>query len=87
MDGFYTWLIILSLLALYSVLLIIIYRHFFVENKDPDAVLHFMESPKTLKGNFVLLLPIEEVRKKEQIIVEIQNSFVEEDDSQELQSI
>ena len=86
MEGFFEFLIIFVLVVIYSILLLAIYKHFFIDAKDPDAILHFCENKDSVKGNFVLLLPIHEVRKKKTIIVEIQNS-IQEEDSQELQSI
>ena len=86
MEGFFYWLIIFGLIVLYSALLLIIYTHFWVNNKETDAILSFNESMAKIKGNFVLLLPIDEVRKRDHIRVEIQNN-VEEDDSQEKQPV
>lgn len=77
MDGFFLYLALLFAVILYTALIIIIYKHFVVDAKDPDAILHFFEKKDSVVGNFLLLLPIDEVRKKEHIIVEIQNSVQE----------
>ena len=78
MEGFFSYLIILGIVAVYSVVLIIIYKHFFVDAKEPDAILYFVEEQDKVKGDFVVLLPIDEMRKRDYIKVEIQNAFLEE---------
>lgn len=73
MDGFFTYLIILGVAALYSVLLIVVYKHFFIDSKEPDAILFFEEIDDKVKANFMVLLPIDDMRKREHIRVEIRN--------------
>ena len=87
MEGFYYWLAIFIVLFLYSVLLIHITQKYIVPVKGADAILSFNEDQKQIKANFVLLLPIDEVRSKDYIFVEIQNNVVEEDNSQEKQDV
>lgn len=76
MEGFFYWLILFAIVVLYTVVVIFIDRKI-LSIKDPDAILHFCEKSKSVVGNFVLLLPIDEVRKKSTITVEIQNSVQE----------
>ena len=76
MEGFFLYLLIFGMILIYTVLAFAVYKHFILDH-NPDAILHFCETKDSVTGNFVLLLPIDEVRKKKTIIVEIQNSVLE----------
>lgn len=82
MDRFFTYLLILTIVAIYSVLLLVVYQHFFVDLKNPDAILSFEESDDKIKANFIMLLPPEEIIKKAEkhppmIMVEVRNKNIQ----------
>lgn len=76
MEGFLYWLVLFAIIIAYTALIIFMDRKL-LAMKDPDAILHFCDKKESVTGNFVLLLPIDEVRKKSTITVEIQNSVQE----------
>lgn len=76
MEGFFYWLILLVIVVAYTFLIIFMDRKL-LSMKDPDAVLSFTENKDKVTGNFLLLLPIDDVRQKDYIRVEIQNRVQE----------
>lgn len=76
MEGFFYWLILLVIIVAYTFLIIFMDRKL-LSMEDPDAVLSFTEKEDKVNGNFLLLLPIDLVRQKDYIRVEIQNRVQE----------
>lgn len=93
MDSFFSFLIFMGMIIVYTILVIAMYKKFFIDNKDPDAVLSFNDKGDTVKAEFLLLLPYGNLQKiadssNPYIKVEVRNyTPMPEEDSQELQSL
>ena len=85
MEGFYLYLLLLVIVIAYTIAVLFVYRKFLIPLREPDAILSFTENEENVKGNFLVLLPMDKLRSKDYIIVEIQNQV--EEPSQEKQEL